>query len=326
MTELHTLVALSNGSYPRFGLSRVFSVGSSYLRLPTMRTECWNVGILLAAATWVIRGTMFVPSGGIIQNFGSVQEVLFLEVSLTESASFLLLAGSDKAEYKFPHHSAADWLIFITRGADKFPSWQLVGAVFGVDVLATIFALFGWLSGPAPHGGWLDVVTVVRIYCYSIGVTVVLALVYYILNHLPFLDNLGRSRRGQKNKVIEDFITELQRLTIVHEEGGQSSHVYRCVAVSLTPPDGQQVKRARTNTTTCTTSKRRSSTADLVCPRAAHKRLPLKDLSERKRGQGGGSCVRPILSDPALLLYLLPFALEPLFRYSAFPHFVFLAA
>jgi H+-transporting ATPase len=94
-------------------------------------------------------------------------------------------------------------------------------------VLATIFALFGWLSGPSfgsrdTHRGWLDVVTVVRIYCYSIGVTVVLALVYYILNNVPFLDNLGRSHRGKKNKVIEDFITELQRLTIVHEEGGQS--------------------------------------------------------------------------------------------------------
>ena len=28
------------------------------------------------------------------------------------------------------------------------PSWQLVGAVFGVDVLATLFCVFGWLNGP----------------------------------------------------------------------------------------------------------------------------------------------------------------------------------
>lgn len=67
----------------------------------------------------------------------SVQEVLFLEVALTES-----------------------WVILITRmaqGADSgpfvMPSWQLLGAVFGVDVLASIFALFGWISGPAAHGG-----------------------------------------------------------------------------------------------------------------------------------------------------------------------------
>jgi H+-transporting ATPase len=66
----------------------------------------------------------------------SVQEILFLEVALTES-----------------------WVIFITRMAQDqgtpfvWPSWQLVGAVLGVDILATIFALFGWISGPAPHGG-----------------------------------------------------------------------------------------------------------------------------------------------------------------------------
>lgn len=67
----------------------------------------------------------------------SVQEILFLEVALTES-----------------------WVILITRmaqGPDSgpfvWPSWQLVGAILGVDALATIFALFGWLSGPAVHGG-----------------------------------------------------------------------------------------------------------------------------------------------------------------------------
>lgn len=95
------------------------------------------MGILLAAGTWIIRGTMFLKSGGIVENFGSVQEVIFLEVALTES-----------------------WVILITRmsqgvnsGPFVWPSWQLVGAVFGVDVLATIFALFGWISGPAVHGG-----------------------------------------------------------------------------------------------------------------------------------------------------------------------------
>lgn len=70
-------------------------------------------------------------------NASSVQEVLFLEVALTES-----------------------WVILITRlsqgpssGPFVWPSWQLLGAVFGVDILASIFALFGWISGGAPHGG-----------------------------------------------------------------------------------------------------------------------------------------------------------------------------
>lgn len=39
-------------------------------------------------------------------------------------------------------------------GGWTWPSWQLVGAVLGLDILATIFALFGWLSGPAPHNGF----------------------------------------------------------------------------------------------------------------------------------------------------------------------------
>jgi H+-transporting ATPase len=75
----------------------------------------------------------------VVQNFGSVQEIIFLEVALTEN-----------------------WLIFITRtsqgknsGGYTRPSWQLVGAVLGVDVIATIFALFGWLSGSAVSLSWI---------------------------------------------------------------------------------------------------------------------------------------------------------------------------
>lgn len=53
------------------------------------------LGILLALGTWVLRGSLFIPDGGIIDNFGSIQGILFLEVSLTEN-----------------------WLIFVTRGAN----------------------------------------------------------------------------------------------------------------------------------------------------------------------------------------------------------------
>lgn len=110
-------------------------------QLPKVWVVSTVMGLVLAAGTWITRASMFLKDGGIIQNFGSIQEVLFLEVALTES-----------------------WVIFITRmsigeqgGGFVWPSWQLVGAVFGVDVLATLFALFGWIGGPSPgHGDHKD--------------------------------------------------------------------------------------------------------------------------------------------------------------------------
>ncbi|KAF2203681.1 plasma-membrane proton-e [Delitschia confertaspora ATCC 74209] len=162
------------------------------------------LGVLLAIATWIIRGTLYLPNGGIVQNFGSVQEILFLEVSLTEN-----------------------WLIFVTRGSKTWPSFQLVAAIFGVDVIATIFALFGWLSGhpirasPASHfhqrlDGWTDIVTVVVIWAYSIGVTIVIAIVYYMLNRIKWLDDLGRKDRSHKDVALENTISVLSKLAVEH--------------------------------------------------------------------------------------------------------------
>ena len=173
------------------------------------------LGLMLAAGTWILRGTLFLNNGGVIANFGNTQEILFLEVSLTEN-----------------------WLIFVTRlgGGESditLPSWQLVGAVLGVDAISTLFCLFGWLSGApnrnpltAPHGGWTDIVTVVRVWAYSIGVTIVIALVYYILSRIPALDRLGRRTVGQKNEMLEDFFTNLQRLTLVHEKDADGQDLY----------------------------------------------------------------------------------------------------
>lgn len=163
------------------------------------------LGILLAIGTWIIRGTMFLPNGGIVQNFGSVQEILFLEVALTEN-----------------------WLIFVTRGGKTWPSWQLVGAILGVDILATLFALFGWLSGTgevsAIHdnfkqssNGWVDIVTVVIVWLYSFGVTVVIAIIYFVLNKISWLDNLGRKDRRHKDTKLENVLGHLQKLAIEHE-------------------------------------------------------------------------------------------------------------
>ncbi|WWC93239.1 plasma-membrane proton-efflux P-type ATPase [Kwoniella sp. B9012] len=177
-------------------------------QLPKVWIISTIMGLLLAAGTWIIRGTLYLENGGIIQNFGSVQEVLFLEVALTES-----------------------WVIFITRLAQEpgtpnvFPSFQLIVAVLGVDLLASFFAAYGWISGPAvEHGGWVDIVTIVKIWGYSFGVTVIILLVYLILNKISWLDHIGRVSRSKRNEKLENFLTDLQRLTIVHESDHNGSY------------------------------------------------------------------------------------------------------
>ncbi|CAN6668081.1 plasma membrane ATPase 1 [Trichomonascus vanleenenianus] len=190
-------------------------------QLPKIWVISVVLGLLLALGTWVVRGSMFLPNGGIIENFGSVQEVLFLEVALTEN-----------------------WLIFVTRGGKTWPSWQLVGAIFGVDVLATLFCVFGWLSGepmitnPADlaeqtQDGWTSIVTVVVIWAYSIGVTIVIAMVYHILESSSYLRDLGRSDRMSKvDKKTENLISNLSRLAIEHERGADGKDVYQLVSKS----------------------------------------------------------------------------------------------
>ena len=157
------------------------------------------LGVLLAMATWVIHGTLFLEKSGIVENFGSYEEILFLEIALTEN-----------------------WLIFVTRGSETWPSIQLVLAILGVDVLATLFCLFGWLSGVGDPGlrdefwnspnGWTDIVTVVAVWAYSIGVTVVIAMVYYALNRFDWVNDLGRQDRNKKDSYIEDIIGHINRL------------------------------------------------------------------------------------------------------------------
>ena len=53
-------------------------------QLPKIWVISIVLGLLLAIGTWVLRGTLWLPGGGVIQNHGSIQEILFLEVSLTE--------------------------------------------------------------------------------------------------------------------------------------------------------------------------------------------------------------------------------------------------
>lgn len=159
--------------------------------LPKLWGTSVILGIVLAIGTWITLTTMFAgPSkdgfyhGGIVQNFGKLDEVLFLQISLSEN-----------------------WLIFITRANGPFwssvPSWQLTGAILIVDIVATFFCLFGFFVG-----GRTSIVAVVRIWLFSFGVFCVLGGLYYLLADSQGFDNLMHGKSPNKNakqRSLEDF-------------------------------------------------------------------------------------------------------------------------
>jgi H+-transporting ATPase len=157
------------------------------------------LGVILAVGTWIALTTMYAggENGGIVQNRGHIDAVIFLEVSLTEN-----------------------WLIFITRANGPFwsslPSWQLAGAIFVVDILATLFCIFGWFVS---HG--TNIVAVVRIWIFSFGIFAVMGGVYYLMQGSAGFDNLmhGKSvRQNPKQRSLEDFVVSLQRVSTQHEK------------------------------------------------------------------------------------------------------------
>ncbi|KAI0476550.1 hypothetical protein GGR56DRAFT_643303 [Xylariaceae sp. FL0804] len=196
------------------------------------------LGVILAAGTWILRGTMFLKNGGVIQNFGSIQEVLFLEVALTEN-----------------------WLIFVTRGGQTWPSWQLIGAIFGVDVLATLFCIFGWLSGSgggvvqttpkdqfhqSPEGH-TDLVTVVIVWLYSFGVIIFVAIVYYALNSFKWINDLGRQNRNKKDTHIENIIGHINKLASKYRHALRAhlTHLLMCLSAVEHEPDPHGVSKGK---------------------------------------------------------------------------------
>jgi len=66
--------------------------------------------------------------------------------------------------------------------------------------------------------GHTDVVTAVVIWAYSIGVIIVIAIVYFILNKIPALDNLGRKNRNVHDTQMENIIGHLSKLTFKQEK------------------------------------------------------------------------------------------------------------
>ncbi|ODQ63076.1 plasma-membrane proton-e [Nadsonia fulvescens var. elongata DSM 6958] len=155
------------------------------------------LGIFLAIGTWITLTTMFTKHGGIIQNFGRRDPIIFLQISLTEN-----------------------WLIFVTRANGPFwssiPSWELSGAVFIVDVLATCFTIWGWFIG-----GQTSIVTVVRVWIFSFGVFCVLGGLYYLMQDSVGFDRMvhGKSLKEKPpQRSIEDFVVAMQRVSTQHEK------------------------------------------------------------------------------------------------------------
>ncbi|KAK9759729.1 plasma membrane H+-ATPase [Basidiobolus ranarum] len=83
-----------------------------------------------------------------------------------------------------------------------------------VDILASLFAIFGWFTGVDT-----SIVAVVRIWLYSFGVFVVMALVYMILSNSPGFDRLahGKSMKA-KNRGMEDLMVEMARVSLQHQQ------------------------------------------------------------------------------------------------------------
>ena len=178
-------------------------------QLPKIWVISVVLGVLLALSTWIMRGTFFLPNGGMVQNFGNVQLMLFLQVSLVEN-----------------------WLIFVTRGGQTWPNYKLVGAIFVVDILSTLFCVFGWLHGGAdefftepgnievgrqPFSGETSIVTVVVIWGYSIGVIIVVAIAYFLLSRMESISNLGRHKRSRADTQMENILSHLSRIALEHE-------------------------------------------------------------------------------------------------------------
>ncbi|KAK9354813.1 hypothetical protein V1523DRAFT_116593 [Lipomyces doorenjongii] len=174
-----------------------YSITPVKWNLPKLWGMSVFLGIILASGTWITLTTMFVDGGGIIQNFGNLDEILFLQIALSEN-----------------------WLIFITRASGPFwssiPSWQLAGAVFVVDVVATLFAIFGVFES----GRQTSIVTIVRVWILSFAVFCVLGGVYYLMQGSVKFDRVmnGKGWHEKPKRKLEDFLVDLRRVATQHTE------------------------------------------------------------------------------------------------------------
>jgi len=73
----------------------------------------------------------------------------------------------------------------------------------------------------------------------------------FVLSKIKWLDNLGRITRHKKNTKLENFLTELQRLTLVHEShSDDGSDHYRFAPGASSKPGStgpEESKKAKTS-------------------------------------------------------------------------------
>ncbi|KAJ6028198.1 plasma-membrane proton-e [Penicillium herquei] len=157
--------------------------------------KIWGISIILGAVlaigSWIALGTMLLrgENGGIVENYGAQDPVLFLEIALTQS-----------------------WLILITRLGSyhqqsprliRMPSPQLFLAILLVDITATLMCVYGVFVHQETSP-----LTIARVWIFSIGIELVCAFIYVSLQQSQKFDDLmhGRSfRRNSRERDVEDF-------------------------------------------------------------------------------------------------------------------------
>lgn len=214
-----------------------YSMSPVKWNLPKLWGMSVLLGVVLAVGTWITVTTLYAGgvgedghyvTGGIAQNNGNLDEIVFLQVSLTEN-----------------------WLIFITRANGPFwssiPSWQLTGAILVVDILATCFCIWGWFE----NSQLTHIVTVVRIWIFSFGVFCIMGGVYYLLQDSVGFDNLmhGKSPKGnQKQRSLEDFGKFLMSLNVLYLQF--ANILFSCLPPAcLYPAREVPIKESRPNVT-----------------------------------------------------------------------------
>lgn len=164
--------------------------------LPKLWGMSIALGVVLSIGSWIVHTTTFPKDGGIVENYGDQHGIQFLHIVL-----------------------AQNWLIFITRSNGPFwssrPSRQLVGAVAAVDITATLMCIFGAFVGRT------HIVTVVRVWIFSIGIFCVCAALFYLMQGSESFDramNRKVLKAKKPSKVIEDLLIDMKRVSTQHEK------------------------------------------------------------------------------------------------------------
>lgn len=117
------------------------------------------------------------------------------------------------------------------------------------------------------------------------------------MNKVSWLDNLGRATRSNKNEKLENFLTDLQRLTIVHEADpdGGSHFRFASGADSGNPKepsgDDEKPKKGNTNNDGGDKASTSSGSSKSSSSKAKGKGKEGKEDSDKLPGTSGGGAV-----------------------------------